>query len=137
MPKRSSAAATPGGGGPSQRKTVTTPGSRSDTLAHDQLLVPSKMVEVRRPWGHQPNPLQPSVPSAADQNSGSQMLNAWLLQDTAEDPFHAIAALVVGTGTATTSKSTAISQTADSLSVNRSEQEGTVATCGSWTEGDG
>ncbi|CAH0042435.1 unnamed protein product, partial [Clonostachys rhizophaga] len=100
MPKHSSAAATSGAASPSRTKpeSVTTSGSSVDSLAQDQLPVPSAMVEVRRPWGLQPTPRQPGVPGTgntmvADQNSGSEMLNAWLVQDAAEDPFHAIAAL--------------------------------------------
>uniref|UniRef100_A0A8H7KAE1 Uncharacterized protein n=1 Tax=Bionectria ochroleuca TaxID=29856 RepID=A0A8H7KAE1_BIOOC len=143
MPERSSAAATSGGASPSQTKpeSVTTSGSSVESLAQGQLPVPSAMVEVRRPWGLQATPRQPLMPGTstslvADQKSGSEMLNAWLVQDAAEDPFHAIAALAVGTGTATISKSTAVVQAIDSLFVNRAEQEGTVATCGSWTEED-
>ncbi|CAG9987566.1 unnamed protein product [Clonostachys byssicola] len=137
MSKCSNAAAAPGGAGP----TSATSGSSADTLSQDQLPVPSAMIEVRRPWGLQPTPRQPLVPGtgstlAADRNSGSAMLNAWLVQDAAEDPFQTIAALSVGTGAATINKSAAVLQRIDSLFVNRAEQEGTVAACGSWTKED-
>ncbi|KAK7212183.1 hypothetical protein V2G26_019361 [Clonostachys chloroleuca] len=143
MPKRPSAATISGAASPSQTKpeSVTTSGSSVDSLAQGQLPVPSTTVEVQRPRGLQPTHRQPGLPGTgnslvADQNSGSEMLNAWLAQDTAEDPFHAIAALAFGTGTATISKSTEVLQTIDSLFAKRAEQEGTVATCGSWTEED-